>query len=204
MSSCTNRKNRRNLSKCTKKTALGAAAIIGTSLLCGCAKLPFNPLTPTPKFDSTYTVAAEITCDDLTAKADVTRRGADDWTFSFTEPKRLNGVTMTLGADGWSAKLGDLSFSAEDNGIYTLIPEVIGSSIDSLANCTNEDFTVSDGVLTADSEFGGKKVTVTANENGGLISLKCPYHKLSVSFADQQPYTPPDPDAGGLVTDEAQ
>ena len=196
MSSCT---------KFTKKTALGAA-VIGTSLLCGCAKLPFNPLTPgTPNFDSTYTVAAEITYDDLTAKADVTRRGTSDWTFAFTEPKHLNGVTLTLGADGWSAKLGGLSFASGDSDLYTLIPEVIGGSIDSLSNCTNDDLAVSDGVLTADSEFNGKKVTVTANERSGeLISLKCPYHKLSVNFTGQQPYTPRDPDAGGLVTDEAE
>lgn len=185
----------------TKKTALGAAAIIGIGMLCGCAKLPFNPLTPNaPGFDSTYTVAAEITCGDLTAKADVTRSGADDWKFSFTEPKQLNGVTMSLGADGWSAKLGELTFSVDDNDTYTLIPKVIGSSIDLLANSSSESFTVSDGVLTADSEFDGKKVTVTANgRSGELISLKCPYHKLSVNFTDQQPYTPFDPEQGGLV-----
>ncbi len=196
MSSCTNY---------TKKIALGTAAIIGTGMLCGCAKLPFSPLAPNaPSFDSTYTITAEITYDDLVAKADVTRRGADDWTFSFTEPKRLNGVTMTLDADGWSAKLGGLSFSAGDSDLYTLIPKVIGGSIDQLANSTNGDRTVSDGVLTANSEFNGKKVTVTANgQSGDLISLKCPYHKLSVSFTGQQPYTPPDPDAGGLVTEEA-
>ena len=188
------------MSNFTKKTALGAAAIIGMSMLCGCAKLPFNPLTPSaPNFDSTYTVAAEITYDDLKAKADVTRKGASEWTFAFTEPKQLNGLTMTLGADGWSAKLGELSFSADENDVYTLIPEVIGGSIDSLANCTSEDFAVSDGVLTADSEFGGKKVTVTANQSGSLISLKCPYHKLTVNFTHQQPYPPYDPDAGGLV-----
>ena len=194
-----------NCTNFTKKTALGAAAVIGISMLCGCAKLPFNPLTPSvPNFDSTYTVAAEITFDDLKAKADVTRKGVSEWTFSFTEPKQLNGVTMNLGADGWSAKLGELAFSVDDNDVYTLIPEVIGGSIDSLANCTSEDFAVSDGVLTADSEFGGKKVTVTANQSGDLISLKCPYHKLTVSFTDQQPYTPYDPDVGGLVTDESE
>lgn len=190
----------------TKKTALGAAAIIGTSMLCGCSKLPFNPLTPSaPNFDSTYKVAAEIVYDDLTAKANVTRKGASEWVFSFTEPKQLNGVTMSLGADGWSAKLGELSFNVDDNDVYTLIPEVIGGSIDLLSNCTSEDFTVSDGVLTADAEFDGKKVTVTANQNSGdLISLKCPYHKLSVSFTDQQPFTPYDPEQGGLVTTEAE
>lgn len=190
----------------TKKAALGAAAIIGTGMLCGCAKLPFNPLTPSaPNFDVTYKVAAEIVYDDLTAKADVTRKGASEWVFSFTEPKQLNGVTMSLGAGGWSAKLGELSFNADDNDVYTLIPEIIGSSIDLLSNCTSEDYTVSDGVLTADAEFDGKKVTVTANERSGdLISLKCPYHKLSVSFTDQQPFTPYDPEQGGLVTTEAE
>lgn len=193
------------MSICTNSTRkiLAGAAVIGLTSLCGCSKLPFNPLTPSaPDFDSTYKVAAEITYDDLTAKADVTRRGASDWVFSFTEPKQLNGVTMTLGADGWSAKLGELSFNVGDNDVYTLIPEVIGSTIDGLSALTGESLSSSDGVLTADTEFDGKKVTVTANDRGDLISLKCPYHKLSVSFTDQQPYTPFDPEQGGLVPEE--
>lgn len=188
----------------TKKVAAGVAAVIGLTTLCGCSKLPFNPLTPSaPNFDSTYKVAAEIVYDDLTAKADVTRKGASEWVFSFTEPKQLNGVTMSLGADGWSAKLGELSFNVGDNDVYTLIPEVIGSSIDRLPALAGESLSSEDGVLTADTEFDGKKVTVTANERSGdLISLKCPYHKLSVNFTDQQPYTPFDPEQGGLVTEE--
>ncbi|MBD5129306.1 MAG: hypothetical protein HDT43_05225 [Ruminococcaceae bacterium] len=184
-----------------KKTAL-AAATVGISMLCGCSKLPFDPLTAAPNFDTTYKVAAEIVYDDLTAKADVTRKGASEWVFSFTEPKQLNGVTMSLGADGWSAKLGELSFNVDDNDVYTLIPEVIGASIDSLSALPNESLSSEDGVLTADTEFGGKKVTVTANRGGDLISLKCPYHKLSVNFTEQQPYTPFDPEQGGLVTEE--
>ena len=188
----------------TKKIAAGAAAVIGLTSLCGCSKLPFNPLTPSaPNFDSTYKVAAEIVYDDLTAKADVTRKGASEWVFSFTEPKQLNGVTMSLGTDGWSAKLGELSFNVGDNDVYTLIPEVIGASIDQLPALTGERLSSEDGVLTAATEFDGKKVTVTANERSGdLISLKCPFHKLSVNFTGQQPYTPFDPEQGGLVTEE--
>lgn len=178
--------------------------MIGLTSLCGCsAKLPFTQSAP--NFDSTYKVCADIVCGDLSAKADVTRKGASEWVFSFTEPKQLNGVTLSMNADGWSAKLGGLSFSVKDSETYTLIPEVIGGSIDALAGYTGEDFTVSDGMLTADAEFGGKKVTVTANERSGdLISLKCPYHKLSVNFSGQQPYTPRDPSLGGLVTEEAE
>lgn len=178
--------------------------MIGAGLLCGCsAKLPI--LQKAPSFDTTYKVCADITYDDLTAKANVTRRGADDWVFSFTEPKQLNGVTLSLNADGWSAKLGGLSFNVGDSDMYTLIPEVIGGSIDMLAGSTGEGYTSSDGVLTADAEFDGKKVTVTANErNGDLISLKCPYHKLTVSFSEQQPFTPRDPSEGGLVTEETE
>lgn len=186
--------------KCTKKI-FAAAAAIGITSLCGCSKLPFDPLTPSmPNFDSTYKIAAEITCDDLEAKAEVTRKGASDWVFAFTEPKQLNGITMSLGADGWSAKLGDLTFDVDGSEVYTLIPEVIGSSVDGLSALTGNNISSENGVLTLDTEFGGKKVTVTANENSGdLISLKCPYHKLSVNFTDRQPYTPFDPEQGGLV-----
>lgn len=192
------------MSNCTQKIAAGGAAVIGALMLSGCsAKLPF--VQSAPNFDSTYKVCADIVYDDLTAKADVTRKGASEWVFSFTEPKQLNGVTLSMNAEGWSAKLGGLEFSAKDSEVYTLIPEVIGGSIDALTTFTTEDFTVEDGVLTADAEFEGKKVTVTAKERSGeLISLKCPYHKLSVSFSGQQAYTPRDPSLGGLVTEEAE
>ncbi|MCM1167387.1 MAG: hypothetical protein NC299_10140 [Lachnospiraceae bacterium] len=192
------------MSNCTKKIAASAAAIIGSVLLCGCSKLPFNPLTPSkPSFDGTYTVCADIVCGELSAKADITRNGASDWVFSFTEPKQLNGITMSLGENGWSAKLGELSFAVDDSGVYTLIPEVIGASVDSLSALANESLSSEDGVLTADAEFGGKKVTISANERSGeLISLKCPYHKLSVSFTKQQPFTPFDPEQGGLMPEE--
>lgn len=188
--------------KCTKRI-FAAAAAVGITSLCGCSKLPFNPLTPSmPNFDSTYKIAAEIVCDDLEAKAEVTRKGASDWVFTFTEPKQLNGITLSLGADGWSAKLGELSFNVDDNETYTLIPEVIGSSVDGLSALTGDNISSENGVLTLDTEFDGKKVTVTANENSGdLISLKCPHHKLTVNFTDQQPYTPFDPERGGLVTE---
>lgn len=186
----------------TKKAAV-SAAVIGLASLCGCS-LPFNPLTPSaPNFDSSYKVSADIVYDDLNARADITRNGASDWVFSFTEPKQLSGVTLSINAEGRSAKLGELSFSVGDNDVYTLIPEVIGGAIDGLA-VTGNELTLADGVLTAETEFEGKKVTVTANERGDLISLKCPYHKLAVNFSEQQAYTPRDPGLGGLVTEETE
>lgn len=182
-----------------KRIAAGAAAMIGLVSVCGCsaAKLPF--IQQTPDFNKSYTISADIVYDDMKAKADLTRLSASNWEFTFTEPKQLNGITMSLSENGYSAQLGGLKFSAGDGG-YTLLPKVIGGAIDLLSSCTSENIEAADGVLTMDTEYGGKKVTITANERtGDLISLKCPYHKLSVNFSGQKSFTPPDPEEGGLI-----
>lgn len=170
------------------KKAAAALAVAGTLTLCGCgAKLPFTQKTP--NFDSTYTVTADITYDKIKAKADITRVSSDEWEMKFIEPKQLNGLSVKLNNNKYSASLGGLSFSAEHNSVYSAAPQIIAKAIGSLSNSADST-TSSDGVLTINTELDGKRVTITANErNGELISLKCPHHKLSVNFSEQKPYT---------------
>lgn len=170
------------------KKAAAALVITGTLTLCGCGtKLPFTQKTP--NFDSTYTVTADITFDNLKAKADVTRVSSDEWEMKFTEPKQLNGLSVKLNSNKYSASLGGLSFSSEHNSVYSAAPHIIAKAIGSLSSST-ENASSSDGVLTVNTELDGKRVTITANERtGDLISLKCPHFKLSVNFSDQKPYT---------------
>lgn len=185
------------------KTAAFALSIIGTLSLCGCgATLPFTQKTP--NFNSTYTVTADITYDKIKAKADLTRVTLDEWEFKFTEPKQLNGLSIKLNNEKYSASLGGLSFSADRNSFYTDAPQVITKSIGLLSNSAGDKSTASDGVLTFTDEIDGKRVTITADERtGSLISLKCPHHKLSVNFSDQKPYTLNLPAEGGVtISDE--
>lgn len=183
-----------------KKIAAGCAAVITAATLCGCrnVKLPFvgNPLD----FNKSYTVNAEINCDKLKAKAEVIRAAANDWQFTFTEPKELNGISIAFGTSGYSAKLGELNFTVDENSTYSLLPEVIGGALDLLAGSTSDNFTQNDGVVTAELDLNGKTIVVTADEKGNLISLKSPYHQLSVNFSGQQAYKPPYSEEGGLVT----
>ncbi len=163
------------------------AAVVcgGAVLLCGCQNVPLPFKANTPDFDKAYTAVADINCGELEASAEVTRKGAGDWEFRFTKPETLNGMTLTLGKDGFSASLGELSVTVEDNSYYTLVPDIISKAADSLVNVPAEEITESDGVLTLNTELDGKKVTVTSDKSGNLISLKCPYHKTSVYFSDQ-------------------
>lgn len=182
-----------------KRIAGGIAAVAAAVSLCGCnVKLPFvgNPLD----FNKSYTVNAEISCDRLMAKAKVTRAGANDWEFAFTEPKELNGVTIAFGANGYNAMLGTLNFRVSGNETYTMLPKIIGGALDRLAVTSSESFTQSDGVVTADVDVDGRTVTVNADEKGNLISLKSPYHQLSVNFSDQKPYVSTLPPDGGLIS----
>lgn len=181
------------------KKAAAALAAAGTLALCGCgAKLPF--VQKTPDFSSTYTVTADITYDDLKAKADLTRVTLDEWEFKFTEPKQLNGLSIKLNNEKYAASLGGLSFSAADNSVYTAAPQLIAKSIGLLSNSANDKATSSDGILTFSDDLDGKRVTITANEHtGDLISLKCPHHKLSVNFSGQKPYTYVPPEEGSVT-----
>lgn len=181
-----------------KKLVGGIAAVAAAVSLCGCnVKLPFmgDPLD----FNKSYTVNAEISCDRLTAKAKVTRAGANDWEFAFTEPKELNGIKIAFGVNGYNAMLGDLNFRVSGNETYTMLPKLIGGTLEQLAVTPSESFTQKDGVVTADVDVDGRTVTVNAGEKGDLISLKSPYHKLLVTFSEQKPYVSPYPDEGGLI-----
>lgn len=173
--------------KCTK-IGLVSVFCLASVLLCGCdAKLPFG--STKPNFDSSFTVNAEINCDKLNAKADVTRISADNWSFTFTEPQQLAGMTLNLTESVCTGTLGNLTFEAEESSEYVMIPEIIADSINSLSKCTNEQIVQNDEILTYDTEFCGKKVTVSADtKSGELIALKCPYHKLSVNFSNLKPY----------------
>lgn len=186
------------LLKLFKKIIAGSTAVLLAASLSGCSgKLPF--MGSKPNFNTSYSVAAEIKCDRLQAKADVIRAGANDWEFKFTEPKELNGVIVAFGVNGYTAKLGDLKFKADENVEYTLLPKVIGSALEQLAGTDSSQFEEKDGILTAALTIDDKTVTVTADSKGNLISLKSPYHQLSVNFSGQQPYTTPLPDEGGLT-----
>lgn len=180
-----------------KKLIAAAAVSVFTAFsLSGCsASLPFNG-NRSVSFDKSYTVNADISCGDLKAKAEVTRKGAEEWEFCFTEPKELMGLSFSLDKAGITAKLGALSVTAESNGVYSQLPKIIAQAVDRLPELAQETMTEEDGVLTAQTEFNGKKVIITAAaDTGELISLKCPYYKLAVHFSGQA-------DAGDLSTEE--
>ena len=89
-----------NKSKFVKSAAI--LSLVG--MLCGCGTIPFTQKAP--NFDSTYTINAEITYDKLKAKANLTRMENNEWEFKFTEPKQLNGLSVKLNQNGYSASLG--------------------------------------------------------------------------------------------------
>ncbi len=186
--------------KFMKKTALAAIAAGAVIALSGCnGKIPFTEKRL--DFNKSYTVCAEINCDRLKAKADVTRAGAQDWQFVFTEPKQLKGMTLSYGKSGLLGSLGGLSFSADENSEYAMLPEIIAASVDTLAALPTESLLKEDGAVVAEPTFDGEKVTVTLDEKtGALLSLKCPHYQLAVTFSDQKPYVSNLPDEGGLIT----
>lgn len=185
-----------------KKTALAAGTAAAVIALSGCSgKIPFTDRRL--DFNKSYTVCAEIDCDRLKAKADVTRAAAQDWQFVFTEPKELKGMTLSYNSGVLSGALGELSFSADDNTQYAMLPEIIASSVDMLSAIPTESLLKEDGAVVAEPTFDGEKVTVTMDEKtGNLVSLKCPHYQLAVTFSDQKPYVPAPADTGSTTSSE--
>lgn len=159
-------------------------------LLCGCSAGKMFGKT-TPNFERTYTVKAEISCGELDVTADVTRNGKGDYVFAFTEPDHLMGMSIALSDSGTQASLGSLSVEVDSTDAYKLVPDIIVDSIDSLSTVSADKITEVEGVLTLNTEADGKKVVVTCDETGGLLTLKCPSHKLSVKFSGQQELSAP-------------
>ncbi len=148
-----------------------------------------------PDFDTSYSISAEIDYGKLTACVDITRNDADNWRFSFTEPEYLSGIELTLDEDDVTVSLGELNISTEKNDIYRLIPDLIAESVNSLADIDKESITEQDGILTINTTVADKKVVITADNDGRLITLKCPYYNISVDFSGQTPLTAQPPAA---------
>lgn len=167
-----------------KKITKIAAVLVCGCLLSGCSeKISF--MQPRPDFSAGYTVSAEINCGKLEAAADISYIAENDWEFAFTEPKALAGMTLRLNEEGLSGTLGALGFSVDENSEYTLLPEIISEAVEALAKAPAEKRSASDGIITVETEFDGRPVTVTADTSGKLISLKCPHYSLSVNFSNQ-------------------
>lgn len=166
-----------------KITALLAMAI-AVPLLCGCeSSLPFSQKA---EFEEKSCVMnAKIDCGELSAAAEVIRRGAGEWEFSFTDPPQIMGLVINLDSEGVSASLGGLSVEVEPSAVYNMLPKVIANAVDSLSELPAESIEENEGVLTMKTDCGDGSVVVTAQKDScDLISLKCPYQRLAVYFSD--------------------
>ncbi len=159
-----------------------AAAIM--IMLSGCEAVS-SITSRKPDFTGAYKTDAEIQYGDFKAKADLSRNDAGEWTFDFTEPKQLMGISVEIADGTFTASLGELSVTAEDNDTYRLIPDIIASAVNRLPEIPEEEITESDGILTINSEADGKKVIITSDKNGNIISLKCPFYKIAVYFGER-------------------
>lgn len=154
--------------------------------LCGCAaESLFKPTAP--EFDTSYQMDADLNFGDFSAGADITRYGDGNWEFLFTEPQYLNGMKLNLSEEDITASLGNLNVTAPRNDMYKLVPDIISSAVDSLNDIAAESMTEEEGVLTINTEVDGKKVIVTSTKDGELLTLLCPFHKVSVKFGEQTP-----------------
>ncbi len=170
-------------------------------LLCGCnAEKVFG--MSKPDYDTSYNVKADISFGEFETSADITRRENDNWEFTFTEPEYLSGIKLNLNDEGMTASLGALSFNVGEIDFCKLVPDIIADSIDSLKDISVDTITENEGVLTLTTESDDKNVIVITDKSGSLISLKCPFYKVSVDFSNQTAIndapTPSIDDEGGV------
>ena len=169
----------------TKHLLLLAAPI----LLCGCSTTDLIG-RPAPDLDKAYTVTADIDVGSYSASADITRNSAGSWKVSFTEPSYLMGLELSLSDDSMTASLGDISVTADSSDVYTLVPDIIATVLDSLTDLPAESISENEGIVTLTTTFDGDKAMVTTDTSGELLTLRCPAQKLSVKFSDQEDVLP--------------
>ncbi len=154
-------------------------------LLCGCSGTQLLS-KPAPDFDRSYEISAQIDYGSYTAAADILRSGSGEWEFHFTEPSYLMGMELSLSDGELTASLGDISVTADSSSVYTVIPDVISTALDSLSAVSTDSITENEGVLTLTTSAHGDKTVITSDSSGGLLTLRCPARQLSVKFSGQQ------------------
>ena len=126
------------------KKLIIAAMIAGCALMCSCGETPkAEPVKLSSDFETQLTYKQ----NDITFKADMLRQKDGSWSFTYTEPETIEGLTFTQTDKVITVSMGEVSYLADQAQIADSSPvKLIAAATDKLVSAKG---------LAAESAKGG-------------------------------------------------
>ncbi len=110
------------------------------------------------------------------------KRDEGKWTFTYSEPLEIEGLTISYEGDEYNVKLGDIEFSDDreslpDSAISTLII----SSLDSATLSSDVKYTTNNDTVVAKGVVGESAYTITFKDD---IPTSLSIEGIEVEFSD--------------------
>ncbi|MCC8192838.1 MAG: hypothetical protein LIO41_07380 [Ruminococcus sp.] len=143
--------------------------------LCACNE------TEQVKLESPYSCEVTISTDADTYSGAL-KRDEGKWTFTYSEPEEIAGLTICYEGDEYNVKLGDIEFSDDreslpDSAISTLII----SSLDSATLSSDVKYTANNDTVVAKGVVGESAYTITFKDD---IPKSLSVEGIEVKFSD--------------------
>lgn len=153
-------------------------------LLASCKGVPGNDTVDVSRSIQTpFTASADITLNEMEAKATIERPSGADCTVRFTSPEALSGVLMQLRGEELTVELGDIGFTLAQqrlpiSPVPRLVTQILGSA-GVQAKKTGGGVAALSGV----GEMGGVLVEIDI-ESGAILKIAAPEAGFSAIFSD--------------------
>ncbi|MFA5657705.1 MAG: hypothetical protein WC900_00280 [Oscillospiraceae bacterium] len=133
-----------------------------------------------------YSVSAEISIDDFTTSAVLSRLGNGAWDLSFTAPENINGLTVTYLNETAEISYKGLSFSIPNEEIpASAIAEALTKSLDNAAFSAEVEFTEKNGKIKAKGKISDNEYELSIDKkSGAVLSLEIPDINFEADFSD--------------------
>lgn len=104
------------------------------------------------------------------------------WTFSYSQPEEIEGLTITYEGDQYNVRLGDIEFSdGRDSLPDSAISTLIISSLDSATLSSDVKYTTNKDTVIAKGMIGESAYTITFKDD---IPINLSIEGIDVVFSD--------------------
>lgn len=167
---------------------------LATCLVCSSCKAVDKVEIPDLKGD--MTISGRVTCDDVTAEADLSRNSGI-WTVSFTSPDSVKGLTVT--DDGNTVKYSLDGIEYEYSGSspqFATAAELLTDCIDNAGSAENVTARQGTDKLTLNGTVNNTGYTLTLDNDGKITGISVGGYTLDCSGDPVPETTAPAVDVG--------
>lgn len=128
-----------------------------------------------------YSCSVEISTETDTYVGTIKKDEAK-WTFSYSQPEEIEGLTITYEGEQYNVKLGDIEFSDDRDSLPdSAISTLIISSLDSATLSSDVKYTTNKDTVVAKGVVGESAYTITFKDD---IPTNLSVEGIEVVFSD--------------------